>query len=80
MQSPPSPFIIGSATFTIAAIPIAASAAFPPAFRMSLPTAAASGWLEQAIPFFAKTGARSGLKGRMRESLCSIGSASAGRS
>ncbi len=43
MQSPPSPFIIGSVTLTIAAMAIAASAALPPAFRMSLPTAAASG-------------------------------------
>jgi len=65
MQSPPSPFIIGSVTLTMAAIAIAASAALPPALRMSLPTAAASGWLEQAMPVLAKTGARLALNGRM---------------
>ena len=48
--SPPRPFIIGSVTFTIAAIATAASAALPPALRMSRPTAAASAWLEQAMP------------------------------
>src|SRR5271169_220174 len=74
MQSPPSPFIIGSATLTIAAIATAASAALPPALRMSLPTTAASGWLEQAMPFFANTGARSGLNGRMVRVTSAIGS------
>ena len=73
MQSPPSPFIIGSVTLTIAAIAIAASAALPPTFRMSRPTSAASGWLEQAMPVFAKTGARLALNGRMLlQALCLV--------
>jgi len=59
---------MGSVMLTIAAIATAASAAFPPALSMSLPTAAARGWLEQAMPFFAKTGARWELKGFMRVS------------
>src|SRR5208283_4314590 len=66
MQSPPSPFIIGSATLTVAAMASAASAALPPALRMSRPTMAASGVLEHAIAVLAKTGARSALKARMQ--------------
>ena len=54
---------MGSVMLTIAAIATAASAAFPPALSMSLPTAAARGWLEQAMPFFPKTGARWELNG-----------------
>ena len=48
--SPPNPFIIGSVILTAAAMAKAASTALPPALRMSRPTTAASGWLEQAMP------------------------------
>src|SRR5271166_6249352 len=57
-ESPPRPFIIGSATPTTTAMASAASVALPPAFRTSRPTTAAIGVLAQAMPYLAKTGAR----------------------
>jgi hypothetical protein len=59
-QSPPIPVIAGSTTHRVAQAAIAASAAFPPAFKISIPTWLANGWLVAIIAFEAITGERPG--------------------
>src|SRR5574341_570131 len=44
--SPPNPVLVGSVTFSAAAVATAASAALPPFIRISSPACDASGWLE----------------------------------
>jgi hypothetical protein len=49
-RSPPTPFIIGSVTPRAAFAAIAASTALPPCSSISMPAAAASGWLLATMP------------------------------
>src|SRR5262245_4542316 len=49
------PVMCGSVTFSTAAIAIAASAAFPPRLRISIPASDASGWLVATIAWPART-------------------------
>jgi hypothetical protein len=43
------PVMLGSVTFSTAAMAMAASAAFPPRFSTSMPTCDASGWLDATM-------------------------------
>ena len=52
------PFMCGSTRPSIAFTATAASMALPPAFRMSRPTCAASGWLAATMPCGATTSER----------------------
>ena len=60
------PFMCGSTSPRAALTATAASIALPPAFRMSMPTCAASGWLAATIPCGAMTSERllCGLRAR----------------
>src|SRR5262245_54278325 len=53
--SPPTPVMLGSVTFNIAAMAIAASTALPPRLRMSMPTSDARAWLDATIAVPART-------------------------
>ena len=50
------PQLIGSTRPIMASVAMAASAALPPALRMSSPTCAASGWLVATMPWLAIDG------------------------
>jgi hypothetical protein len=47
---------MGSTTLRTDAIVTAASKAFPPALRVSIPASVAKGWAELTIPFLATAG------------------------
>src|SRR5271167_2050617 len=64
---------MGSVTFTIAAIAMAASTALPPSFKTCRPTWAASGWLDATMPWGARVAARRESKGSVLETNCSSG-------
>ena len=58
--SPPMPVICGSQMPSKTAAAIAASAALPPAFKISIAVAAAKGWEVATMPLVAKTADRPG--------------------
>ena len=53
--SPPIPVMFGSVTLSTAAMAMAASAAFPPRFKISSPVSEANGWLVATMPRLART-------------------------
>ena len=57
-RSPPIPQPVGSMSPKAAFTAMAASMAFPPFFRTSIPICVARGWLEATIPFWAMTSDR----------------------
>ncbi len=57
-MSPPIPLTWGSTTPSIALAAIAASMAFPPARKISMPAWVLNGWEVQTIPFCAMTSLR----------------------
>src|SRR5215470_7937228 len=72
-QSPPIPVICGSTTHSTATAATAASAALPPARKVSIAASDASGWEVAAMPSQAMTGERPGrLKSRLIASRVSL--------
>ena len=53
--SPPTPVELGSTTFSVAAVQIAASTALPPSISTCNPATEARGWLVATIPLAANT-------------------------
>jgi hypothetical protein len=54
-MSPPMPVELGSTTFRVAAVQMAASTALPPSIKIRRPAIAARGWLVATIPLVAIT-------------------------
>ena len=69
-MSPPSPVEQGSVTQSVAAIPIAASAAFAPFRKRSNPIDEARGWEVATHPLRQTTGDRLDTKGISSTTLC----------